>query len=184
MSTILTISIIFFSFYLKNIYKNIMLTLSLSLLFFYLLFKLETHINIPISIYFLQKLNNPIYNIPIFLYIAMYVNVVYSFFYKNSNVCYTLITVFLFNIYISNNYLISNLSLNFYKNVDIIIRLTNGLLIIHPLILYIFYSFIFLFFFKMFFFKIYHNNILFYFFYSHKTDIYIFGLISLILGSW
>jgi hypothetical protein len=161
-----------------------MLTLSLSLLFFYLLFKLETHINIPISIYFLQKLNNPIYNIPIFLYIAMYVNVVYSFFYKNNNICYTLITIFLFNVYISNNYLISNLSLNFYKNVDIIIRLTNGLLIIHPVILYIFYSFIFLFFFKMFFFKIYQNNILFYFFYSHRTDIYIFGLISLILGSW
>lgn len=135
-------------------------------------------------IIFLNKLNSALFNPTIFLMICMFTNL---FFFKNKllNIYRNFLLINLATLVTNSNFLPSNM-IELY-NVDLKFEstLTNGLLIIHPLILYTYYSSLLLFLFYTVYKgasplnESYYNPFLIW-----RHPIYQIGVVALLLGSW
>jgi len=184
MSVLYLAVMIFFTVYLNYLYKNILLISIIIIFSMEWVSNLLINPQLPIFIWIFQKLNNPIFNVLLLFYILIFYIVIYRVYYKNINLFYLIVWIYLIITYLHNNFFITVSNLNFFKVSDISVKLLNGLIMIHPISLYIFYSILIIFFFKIYFFRIYfYKNIQYlYFFTDYK--IYLFGIISLFLGSW
>lgn len=152
-------------------------------LFNYILYN-GSIVDVTTIIIFLNKLNSALLNPTIFLMICLFTNL---FFFKNKllNIYRNFLIVNLATIITNSNPLLDNL-IGLYK-VDLKFEstLTNGLLIIHPLILYVYYSSLLLFLF----YTVYKgaspmNNNYYNPFLIQRYQIYYLGIVALLLGSW
>lgn len=141
-------------------------------------------VDITTIIIFLNKLNSALLNPTIFLMICLFTNL---FFFKNKllNIYRNVLIINLATLITNNNALLTS-TIELYK-VDLKFEstLTNGLLIIHPIILYVYYSSLLLFLF----YTLYKgtspmNNNYYNPFLIWRYQIYQVGVVALLLGSW
>jgi len=141
-------------------------------------------VDITTIIAFLNKLNNPLLNPTIFLIICIVINL--FFFKKKQITLYRNLLIINMTFLLTNtNLMLFNIIETYKGSVSLTPTLTNGLLIIHPLILYSYYGVLLLFLFH----TLYKstkslNKIYFYPFFLERNISYIIGIIALALGSW
>jgi hypothetical protein len=184
MSSLLLLVGILFKFYLNYLYKNVFLCIIVILFTMEWLSNLSLNSQLPIFIWAFQKLNNPLFNALLLLCVLVYCITLFRIFYKGINLFYFVILVHLLLIYLNNNFFIVSSNLSFFKVSDISIKLLNGLIMIHPMLLYIYYSLLIIYFAKTWFFRVYlYRNTQYLYFLTHNQT-YLLGFASLFLGSW
>ena len=170
-------------------YKNSNTYILVTYLYIYLyaynyMLNVGSIIDINIIIIFLNKLNSALYNPIIFLLICMLSNL-FLFKARPLNLYRNLLLINIITFITNSNYIISNLILIYKEDIKLAATLTNGLLIIHPLILYTYYSALLLFLFNSLYRGLSPLNTIYYFpFYLDKISFYKLGLLALLLGSW
>lgn len=169
-------------------YRNASAYVLLTYLYIYLyiynyILNIGSVVDINIVIIFLNKLNSALYNPIIFLLICMLSNL---FFYKMQSLNFfrNLLIINIVTFLTNTNSSISNLILVYKEDIKLASTLTNGLLIIHPLILYSYYSMLLLFLFT----TIYREvnplkGVYFFPFFLGQLPFYKIGFFALLLGS-
>ena len=147
MSVLYLAVMILFTVYLNYLYKNILLISIIIIFSMEWVSNLLINPQLPIFIWIFQKLNNPIFNVLLLFYILVFYIAIYRVYYKNISLFYLIVWIYLIVTYLHNNFFITVSNLNFFKVSDISVKLLNGLIMIHPISLYIFYSVLIIFFF-------------------------------------
>jgi hypothetical protein len=141
-------------------------------------------IDINIIIIFLNKLNSALYNPIIFLLICM-LSSLFCLTAQPLNLYRNLLIVNIITFLTNSNSIVNNLILLYREDTKIASTLTNGLLIIHPLILYTYYGALLLFLFNSLYKEVSPLNTVYSFpFYFEGLSFYKIGLLALLLGSW